>query len=166
MSKQKKHRNTSEDILKKRRQGESVFCTWDADKSRGIEGLVVGRKSGKLCVGRVDGQVGAGTFHIVPTLFHNPAVLSIWGPARGEERRGCRKRWGKKKHRQVKTLLLQQSITEHRWGDILTFTSMSDLLSGDLATVICCYIYNLKILCDKPEHSNQTDVCAGFGLHN
>lgn len=75
---------TSEDINR-----QSVFYTWDADKSRGVEGLVVGRKGGKLCVSCVDRQVGTGTFHIVPTFFHNPAVSTIWWPARGEERRGC-----------------------------------------------------------------------------
>lgn len=135
-----------------------MFCTWDADKPRGIEGLVVGCKSGKLCIGRVDRQVGAGTFHIVPTLFHNPAVLTIWWPARGGEER--------RRHWQVKTLLLQQTITKHTWGNFIKFMRMSNLLAGDLAslTVICSYLYHSKMLCDKPEHYNH--VCAGFGLHN
>jgi len=67
-------KKTQENYVKKRNV---CFCTRDADKSRGIEGVVVGCESSKLCVGHVDRQVGAGTFHIVPTLFHNPAVLTI-----------------------------------------------------------------------------------------
>lgn len=118
-----KHRKT---IWKKGRHRESVFCTWDADKSRGIEGFIVGCRSGKLCVGRVDGQVGAGTFHIVPTLFHNPAVSTIWWPARGE-RTECRKR------KKVKTLLSQ-----HRHNS----------LSGVLASLSVIYsrLYPLKMV--------------------
>ena len=43
-------------------------------------------------MGCIDRQVWAGTFHIIPTLFHNPAVGTIWWPARGEERRGKERR--------------------------------------------------------------------------
>lgn len=85
---EKNPRETSADDDKKKT---SMTCayTWDADNSWGIEGLVVGCKCGKLCVGCIDRQVGAGTFHIVPTFFHNSAVSTIWWPAGGQERRVC-----------------------------------------------------------------------------
>lgn len=87
LSKKKKTpRKTSADDENKKT---SMTCayTWDADNSWGIEGLVVGCKCGKLCVGCIDRQVGAGTFHIVPTFFHNSAVSTIWWPAGGQERK-------------------------------------------------------------------------------
>lgn len=78
-------------------------CTWYADEPGGIEGLVIWCKGGKLRIGRVDGQMGAGALHVAPALFHNPAVLTIRWPARPLRRQT----WKNQQHNKTRSQIFE-----------------------------------------------------------
>lgn len=109
-------------------------------------------------MGCIDRQVRACTLNIIPTFFHNPAVLTIWWPAKGKTKRDNKRRDTTTEYNKIRAKQIQRAMSL-TMPMIVCFGSLTFWLLWVCFIIIYSNLYFAKNVWDKPEHNH---VCVRF----